>query len=154
MGYPRFLAMIATSTMLMYGLTYLNTWDISHVRYSQTRLWMALLMGAMMTVVMLGFMRAMYRDRRMNRFIVASAAAVFLASLALVRSQVTVGDIDYMRAMIPHHSIAILTSRRAALDDPRVADLARRIVAAQQAEIAEMERLIADLAARPEPSVP
>lgn len=145
MSYPRFLAMIATSTLLMYGLTYLNSWEAGHVRFSQTRLWMALLMGAAMAVVMLSFMWGMYRNRTANLAILAGAAITFVAALALVRSQATVGDLAWMKAMIPHHSIAILTSERATIDDPRAADLARRIIDTQRAEIAEMERLIADL---------
>ncbi len=145
MSYLRFFAMIATSTLLMYGLTYLNSWQANHIWFSQTRAWMALLMGAMMAVVMLSFMLGMYRNRAANLAIYLGAAVVFAASLWLVRSQATVDDVAWMKAMIPHHSIAILTSERAAIDDPRVADLARRIIEAQQSEIAEMENLIADL---------
>ncbi len=151
MSYLRFFAMIATSTALMYAMTYLNTWEAGHVRFSQTRLWMALLMGAMMAGVMLSFMLPMYASRAANVAIYAGAAVVFALSLWLVRSQATVGDTAWMTAMIPHHSIAILTSERARLSDPRVRDLARRIISAQREEIAEMERLIADLGGRGRP---
>lgn len=145
MSYARFVAMIATSTLLMYGLTYLNSWEAAHVWFSQTRAWMALLMGAMMAVVMLSFMLGMYRNGSANAAIYVAAAVVFAASLWLVRSQQTVDDVAWMKAMIPHHSIAILTSERAQIEDPRVRDLADRIIEAQRAEIAEMEALIADL---------
>ena len=146
--YGRFAAMIATSTVVMYGLTYLNTWTWDHVRFSETRLFMALIMGSMMTVVMLGFMGKMYTDKRINAAIVAGAAVVFGLSLWLVRSQTTVGDVAYMKAMIPHHSIAILTSDRARVSDPRVRELADGIIETQKREIAEMDALIADLEAR------
>ncbi len=145
MSYTRFFAMIGTSTALMYALTYLNSWEASHVWFSQTRLWMALLMGAMMAVVMLTFMQGMYRNRAANIAIYAGAAVVFSTSLWLVRSQETVGDVAWMKAMIPHHSIAILTSERAQITDPRVRDLADRIIEAQLSEIGEMERHIAEL---------
>jgi uncharacterized protein (DUF305 family) len=145
MSYLRFFAMVGTATLLMYAMTYLNSWEAGHVRFSQTRLWMALLMGAMMAAVMLAFMGNMYRDRTANLVVFAGAAVVFAASLWLVRSQQTVGDVAWMKAMIPHHSIAILTSERAQIEDPRVRDLARRIIEAQRAEIAEMEALIGDL---------
>jgi uncharacterized protein (DUF305 family) len=145
MGYLRFGAMIATSTVVMFGLMYLNTLALDHVFFSQTRAWMALLMGAAMAVVMMGFMFGMYRNRAANVAILGGAAAVFALSLWLVRSQATVEDAAYMKAMIPHHSIAILTSRRADIADPRVRDLADRIIEAQLREIAEMKRLIADL---------
>jgi uncharacterized protein (DUF305 family) len=148
MSYWRFAGMIATSTVVMYGLMYLNTYALEHVLFSQTRLWMALVMGATMAVVMLAFMLGMYKNRRLNLAIFAAAAAVFGLSLWLVRSQATVDDAAYMRAMVPHHSIAILASRRAHISDPRVRKLADEIIAAQEREIAEMKRLIADLEAR------
>jgi len=152
MSYLRFAAMIATSTVIMYGLMYLNTYQVDHVFYSQTRLWMALLMGAVMAVIMLGFMWSMYKKRAMNLAIIAGAIAVFSGSLFLVRSQALVGDVDYMRAMIPHHSIAVLTSTNANIRDARVRALADEIIAAQVREIDEMKSLIADLAANPPPA--
>lgn len=145
MSYWRFAAMIATSTLVMFGLMYLNTYAAEHVLWSQTRAWMALLMGAAMAVVMLAFMQSMYRRRAVNLAIYAGAALVFAVSLWLVRSQVTVDDVAYMRAMIPHHSIAIMTSRRAQIRDPRVRRLADGIIDTQEREIAEMNALIADL---------
>ncbi len=144
-SYLRFGAMIATSTLVMFGLMYLNTYALDHVFWSQTRGWMALLMGATMAIVMLTFMLGMYRNRAVNIAIYGVAIAVFAGSLWLVRSQSTVEDVAWMKAMIPHHSIAILTSERAGISDPRVADLAGRIIEAQRAEIAEMKTLIADL---------
>ena len=149
-GYGRFLAMIATSTVVMFGLMYLNTYALSHVHFSQTRMWMALYMGGAMAAIMLAFMLGMYANRRANLAILGGAALAFVAGLALVRSQATVGDEAWMRAMIPHHSIAILTSSRAHLSDPRVRALADAIVATQESEIAEMERYLADIAANGE----
>ena len=147
MGYTRFLAMIATGTVVMYGLMYLNTYEWDHVRFSQTRVWMALLMGATMAVIMLGFMWRRYGRLQLNLAILGLAIAGFAGSLWLVRSQETVGDVSYMKAMIPHHSIAIMTSRRAEISDPRVRDLANRIIEAQVKEIDEMNTLIADIEA-------
>lgn len=144
-SYLRFAAMIATSTLVMFGLMYLNTYAASHVWFSQTRMWMALYMGAAMAAVMLAFMLGMYRNTRLNTAIFAAAALVFSGSLYLVRSQDTIGDEAWMKAMIPHHSIAILTSERAEISDPRVRKLADEIIEAQRREIAEMEALIADL---------
>lgn len=145
MSYRRFAAMIATSTVVMWGLMYSTTYALDHLRWSQTRFWMALYMGAAMAVVMLLFMRKMYDDRRKNALIFGTAALVLLGGLFLARGQRTVGDVSWMKAMIPHHSIAILTSERARLSDPRVRELAREIIEAQRREIAEMEALIAEL---------
>ncbi len=150
--YARFAVMIAASTVLMYLLMYLNTYELNHVRFSQTRMWMALLMGAAMAIVMMLFMSKMYENRRLNLAILAGAALVFAGSLWLVRSQETVSDVSYMRAMIPHHSIAIMTSERAHIRDPRVRKLADGIIEAQVREIGEMDSLIADLEAHPTPS--
>lgn len=152
-SYVRFVAMIATSTIVMFGLMYLNTYSIDHVHFSQTRAWMALYMGAVMAVVMLAFMLGMYTNRSANIAILGGAVVLFAIGLFLVRSQATVGDVSYMRAMIPHHSIAILTSERAQITDPRVRALADGIIEAQRREIAEMEALITDLQGGP-PATP
>ncbi|WP_443970409.1 DUF305 domain-containing protein [Sphingobium sp. CR28] len=151
MRYSRFAAMIATSTIVMFGLMYLNTYAMSHVGYSQTRTWMAVLMGAVMALIMMGFMWSMYPNRRANSGIAAGAIAVFAGALWLVRSQERVGDVSYMKAMIPHHSLAIMTSERAHIKDPKVRLIADRIIDAQVREIAEMKREIARLEAHPTP---
>jgi hypothetical protein len=151
MSYIRFAAMIAFSTAVMFGLMYLNTYALGHVMFSQTRMWMALLMGAAMALIMIAFMWGMYRSRRINVGIVAAGLVVFAGALWAVRSQNTVDDVAYMRAMIPHHSIAIMTSERAHIRDPQVRLLADRIIDAQVREIAEMKRHIARLEASPVP---
>ena len=143
--YLRFAAMIGTSTVIMYGLMYLNTYATDHLYWSETRAFMALIMGSTMAVVMLLFMLHMYRNKAVNVAILAMAGIVFASSLYMVRSQASVDQLDWMKAMIPHHSIAILTSERAGLDDPRVRALADEIVATQRQEIAEMKSLIAEL---------
>ena len=152
MGYVRFGAMIATSTVTMFALMYLNTYALEHVWFSQTRTWMALVMGATMSVVMLLFMLKMYENRRANVGIIIGSIAVFAGALWLARSQETVSDVSYMKAMIPHHSIAIMTSERAHIRDPRVRKLADEIIEAQIREIDEMRQLIADLERQPPPS--
>lgn len=147
-AYLRFGAMIATSTVVMFGLMYLNTYQAEHVFFSETRSYMALLMGASMAMIMLAFMLKMHPDRRVNIGIFAGSGAVFALALWLVRSQATVDDVSYMKAMIPHHSIAILTSERAHITDPRVRKLADTIIETQRKEIAEMKALIEELQAR------
>jgi peptidoglycan/LPS O-acetylase OafA/YrhL len=143
--YRTFLLMIAVAAIVMYALTYLNSWQASHVWFSQTRLFMTLTMAGAMALVMLGFMRHMYKDTKANLAIVLGSVALMGLGLWLVRSQATVGDVAWMKAMIPHHSIAILTSERAGIRDPRVRELADEIIEAQRREIAEMEALIRDL---------
>lgn len=145
-SYIRFLAMIGTSIVVMFFLMYLHSFHIlDHAWFSETRLFMALIMGAAMMVIMLSYMLNMYKSRTMNTAIYIGAIVLFGVSLWLVRSQVTVSDVDYMEGMIPHHSIAILTSERAQIQDLRVRELADEIIAAQRREIAEMEWLISDI---------
>ncbi len=147
-SYARFVAMILTSTAIMFALMYSLVYRWEHVRFADTRFFMALYLGAMMTAVMLAFMLGMYRNARANALIFAGAAVVFAVCLYLARSQRTVGDVAYMKAMIPHHSIAILTSSRAQIRDPRVRKLADGIIASQTREIAEMDSLIRELERR------
>lgn len=148
MSYARFFSMIVTSMVVMFGLTYLSTYEWDHVYFSETRLYATFFMGAAMAVIMLGFMLGMYRNRAMNMAIFAVSAVVFAVSLWLLRSQALVDEVSWMKAMIPHHSIAILTSERATITDPRVRALADGIIETQKREIAEMKALIADLEAK------
>jgi uncharacterized protein (DUF305 family) len=143
--YGRFAAMIATSTVVMFGLMYLNTYQLDHVFFSETRMYMAFVMGAAMAAVMLAFMLKMHPNRAVNIGIFAGSAIVFAVALWLVRSQATVDQVSYMKAMIPHHSIAILTSTRAEISDPRVRKLADEIIESQRREIGEMKALISEL---------
>jgi len=146
--YKRFFAMVGTSMTAIFFLMYLNSYQIlDHAWFSETRLFMTFIMGAAMMVVMLAFMSKMYQNRRANIAIFLGAGLLLLAAVGLVRSQVTVGGVDYMEGMIPQHSIAILTSERARIEDPRVRKLADEIIAAQRREIKEMEWLIADIRA-------
>jgi hypothetical protein len=144
--YLRFGAMIATSTMVMFMLTYTNVYAFGHVRWSEERVYMALLMGGAMGVVMLSFMWGMHKNRAINVGIIAGSLALMGVALFLSRSQRFVDDREYMKGMIPHHSIAILTSEHADIDDVRVCKLADDIIRAQRVEIAEMDWLIDDIA--------
>jgi hypothetical protein len=144
-AYLKFGGMVVTSTIVMFLFKYWSTYQTDHLFFSETRAYMAVLMGATMAIIMLLFMRNMLTNRKMNIGIIVGSVGVFLLSLFLLRSQTLVNDVDYMEAMIPHHSIAILTSERAKIKDPRVRDLADGIIKAQKKEIAEMKKLIDDL---------
>ncbi|QYJ01741.1 DUF305 domain-containing protein [Thalassovita mediterranea] len=145
-SYFRFGAMILTSMLVMFALMYFNTYAFEHVRWSETRFYMTFIMGGAMAIVMLGYMLGMYKNTKANIAIFAGSALMLLGALYLVRSQTTVGDRSYMKAMIPHHSIAILTSERSNIEDVRVRELADGIIRAQRKEIKEMNWLIADIA--------
>lgn len=143
--YIKFTLMILTSTIVMYIMMYFNTYEWDHIYFSETRAYMALYMGAAMAVIMLAFMGNMYKKTKLNLAVYGISIVLFAVGIWGVRSQATVDQVDWMKAMIPHHSIAILTSSRADIEDPRVRKLADDIITAQEREIGEMQQLIKEL---------
>ncbi len=145
MGWGRFAGMIATSTFIMFFLMYQLVFSIDHATFSTNRLIASLLMGCVMAVVMLAFMWPMYKGVKLKVAVVVVAALLAVALLFTNRGQVVVEDTAYMKSMIPHHSIAINSSRKASISDPRVRELADEIIAAQVREIELMKRLLEDI---------
>ena len=142
-NYITFFMMLACSFVAMYITMYLNTYEFDHVWFSLTRFYMVCLGISTMAVIMWFFMRHMYTDKKKNITILLGSLALFIGALFLVRDQKsTVDDVLWMKAMIPHHSIAILTSERADIKDPEVRKLANEIIKAQRKEIAEMKKMI------------
>ncbi|WP_299821301.1 DUF305 domain-containing protein [uncultured Pontibacter sp.] len=137
--YTKFVLMLLCSFIAMYITMYLNTYEIDHVYFSLTRFYMACLGIAAMAVIMLLFMQHMYKNKKKNIAILLGSLILFVSALTLARTQIPVGDVLYMKAMIPHHSIAILTSKRANIKDPEVRKLADDIIKAQEKEIAKMK---------------
>jgi FlaA1/EpsC-like NDP-sugar epimerase len=142
-NYPKFLLMLGLSFVAMYVTMYLNTYQIDHVYFSMTRFYMVCLGISAMGVIMLLMMKAMYTNKKKNMGILIGCVLLFSVALTLVRIQAPfVGDVLYMKGMIPHHSIAILTSERADLKDPEVKKLADGIITAQKKEIEQMKNMI------------
>lgn len=143
--YLRFGAMILTAMVVMYFVMFVASWEPGHVRFSQSRVFMAITMGGTMGLVMLAWMLNMYKNTKVNAGIVIASLLLFAGGAALDRSQVTVDDVAFMRGMIPHHSLAITRSERAGLEDVRVCELAVEISEAQRREIDEMDWLLRDI---------
>ncbi|WP_335964291.1 DUF305 domain-containing protein [Galbibacter sp. PAP.153] len=142
-NYTKFFLMLGFSFIAMYITMYLNSYAMDHVYFSLTRFYMACLGISTMAIIMLLFMFKMYKNNRKNISIVLGSVVLFLTALFLVRAQKPIiGDILWMKAMIPHHSIAILTSERADIKDPEVKQLAEDIIKAQKREIEEMKAMI------------
>lgn len=142
-NYSKFFLMLGLSFVAMYITMYFNTYQIDHVYFSLTRFYMSCLGISAMAVIMLSLMLNMYKNWRKNTSIYIGSLLLFLGALGLVRAQSPIiGDVLWMKAMIPHHSIAILTSERADINDPEVKKLAEDIIKAQRKEIAEMKRMI------------
>ncbi|PRX56110.1 DUF305 domain-containing protein [Flagellimonas meridianipacifica] len=145
-NYLKFFAMIGTSMVAMFFLMYTHSYQIiDHFWYSETRFFMTLIMGGSMVIIMLLYMLNMYKERNKNIMILSLGVLLIAGGIWLVRSQVTVTGVDYMEGMIPHHSIAILTSERSKIKDVRVRKLADEIIKAQRREIMEMQWLINDI---------
>ena len=141
--YGKFFWMIGLSFIAMYITMYMNTYEFDHVYFSLTRFYMTCLGISAMAVIMLSFMLNMYKNKKKNIGIYVGSALLFVSALGLVRAQgPVIGDVLYMKAMIPHHSIAILTSKRADIDDPETKKLAEEIIEAQEREIAQMKKII------------
>lgn len=145
MGWRRFAAMIAVSTIIMFFLMYQLVYSWDHALFSLTRLVSSLVMGCVMTAVMLAFMWKMYHPNAAKIAVLVGAIVAGITLLAVNRSQSLIGDVDFMKAMIPHHSIAINNARKADIRDPRVRYLADRITRDQVKEITEMKMLIDDI---------
>jgi hypothetical protein len=150
MGWGRFAAMIATSVAVMFVLMYQLVYTSDHAMFSLNRLLASLIMGCVMTAVMLGFMWKMYAGQTLKVGVLVVALVGAAGLLAVNRSQALVGDTAFMKAMIPHHSIAINNARKASISDPRVRRLADKIIESQVREIAEMKALIDDIDERGE----
>ena len=145
MGWGPFAAMIAASTIIMFFLMYQLIYSLDDAMFSVNRLIAALVMGCVMTLVMLSFMWSMYEGTRTKITILVLAALLGMILLYMNRSQALISDVSFMKAMIPHHSIAINNARKASISDPRVRKLADEIIESQVREIAEMKLLIQDI---------
>lgn len=143
--YLRFAAMILTGMIVMYWTMFAGVWEWGHIRFSESRVFMALTMGGAMGLVMLAWMLNMYKNTKANIAIIVASLVLLGGGVFLDRSQITVDDTAFMRAMIPHHSLAITRSERAQIQDVRVCELAVEISEAQRREILEMDWLVEDI---------
>lgn len=131
--------MMATSFVIMYAVMFLNVASSDHLMLSTMRAYMTLLMIAPMAVVMLLYMWGMYKNKKFNVFILVVSVIGFGVVFSMMRNQTGISDVQYMKAMIPHHSSAILTSENANLKDPETKKLAEDIIELQKEEIALMK---------------
>jgi uncharacterized protein (DUF305 family) len=142
MSYKKFMAMMLLSFLIMYIVMFLNMDKLGHYHTSTTRVYMALLMVAPMAVVMMTMMGNMYPHKKINTGIIIGATVLFSVILAALRTQTPIGDVQYMKAMIPHHSSAIMVSKHAGIKDPEVKKLSEQIIESQEEEIAQMEAIL------------
>jgi uncharacterized protein (DUF305 family) len=140
-NYLRLGGELAFDFAVMYLAMYTMIATLEHFRFNLNNVYMTLMMVSPMAIVMVWSMRSMFPSRRVNLSIVAAAVAVFIASFAAMRTQAAVGDGEFLRAMIPHHSGAILMCEKAKLNDPEIVALCRDIVQSQAKEIEQMKAI-------------
>jgi uncharacterized protein (DUF305 family) len=143
-AYRKLAIEVVIDGIIMFLVMYTMIDTIGHFYANLNTLYMTLMMVAPMVVVMIVSMRSMYVSRRANLIICGAAVLVFIASFAGMRTQAAVGDKEFLRSMIPHHSGAILMCREASFSDPEIIGLCDRIMRSQQAEIDQMQRLLGD----------
>ena len=143
--YARFFAMTFLSFLAMYAFTYSMVFRWDDVHPSLSRGYMAALMTAPMVSLEMALMGGMYPRKKLNVAIMVAGVVAMVGFWAAIRTEAGVGDVQFLKSMIPHHSGAILMCDRAALTDPEILELCRSIVESQQREIEQMNRILARL---------
>lgn len=141
-GYKTLGIMITINAVIMFLLNYSMIDQLQHFRFNINAVYMALMMVAPMVILMLLFMRSMFQNKRLNTFLFLAFGVLFILTFSLTRTQGLVGDGQFLRSMIPHHSGAILMCQEAAINDPEISALCEQIISSQQEEIAQMEAIL------------
>lgn len=144
-NYGKMAVMLIISFIIMYSVMFANVDKFDHIQLNMNRLYMTILMVAPMALVMLFLMSSMFKNKKLNNIIIALSIIALMAAFLMLRNQSFVGDVQFMRSMIPHHSSAILVSEAATINDPEVKELAIQIIETQKKEIAEMKKLLEKL---------
>ncbi len=139
---------LAISTVVMYFVMFSMIDGLGSFYHNINMFYMALTMVAPMAMLMLLMMGSMYGNKRLNLILYIGFAALFIAAFAAIRTQVAVGDVQFVRSMIPHHSGAILMCQQAELGDAELVRLCGEIVQAQRTEIEQMKAILNRLGER------
>ena len=140
--YGRLMVELAIDFVIMYLVMYTMIRSLDHFYLNINNVWMTLMMVTPMALVMMVAMRSMFPSRNRNLLVVAGALVVFGVSYYGMRTQWAVGDEQFLKSMIPHHSGAILMCQEASITDPDIQSLCREIIDSQRREIAQMEAIL------------
>ena len=140
--YRKLFAELALDFVIMFFVMYAMIASAEHLYFNIGNVYMTLMMVAPMMALMIFFMGKMYPSPRANRMLIGLAALIFAVGWFGMREQLGVGDAQFLRSMIPHHSGAILMCEKAKLSDPETVRLCQNIIAAQQREIAQMQTIL------------
>lgn len=127
---------------IMYALTYAAVNAFDDVFLNINRFYMAAIMVAPMVILMLFFMAHMFENKRLNLLLYSLSTLIFVLGFAFIRTQTFVGNTQFLRSMIPHHSSAIVMCERSDITDPEILELCGEIVEAQQREINQMNKIL------------
>jgi uncharacterized protein (DUF305 family) len=137
---------LVISLIIMYFVMFTMIWTFGDFFNNVNMFYMALMMATPMGMLMLLMMGRMYPNKKLNLVLYGLLALVFILAFWAMRAQAIVGDRQFVRAMIPHHSGAILMCSRASIRDPEIRDLCFKpngIVDSQTREIAQMRAFLA-----------
>lgn len=141
--YPRLAIELTLDFIVMYLVMYTMIAALAHFHFNLNNVYMTMMMVAPMTIIMLVSMRSMFPSPRLNMIIGGAALAVFVVGFIAMRTQAGIGNAEFLRSMIPHHSGAILMCEKASITDPEIVALCQEITKSQRAEIAQMEAILA-----------
>jgi len=144
-SYKKLAVTIAINSVVMFLLTYVMIDSLNHFLVNINKVYMTLMMVAPMVVLMLLIMGAMYKNKKLNYVLIVVFLALFAGVFWLARTQTLVGNEQFLRSMIPHHSSAILMCEESAITDPEILSMCDEIVSTQREEIAQMEDILARL---------
>jgi len=142
MNGKKLILMFTLSLVVMFFTMYAMIWVWGHFYLNINKVYMALLMVGAMGLVNLVTMYGMYKSRNTKYWVLAISLVVVLGSFILIRNQTGVGNRQFLKAMIPHHSSAILMCEKADLTDQAINELCDDIVATQEREIKIMQELL------------
>lgn len=140
--YRKLFVELALDFVIMFFVMYAMIASAEHLYFNIGNVYMTLMMVAPMTALMIFFMGKMYPSPTTNRLLIGLAALIFAVGWFGMREQLGVGDAQFLRSMIPHHSGAILMCKKAKLSEPETVRLCQNIIAAQEREIAQMQVIL------------
>jgi len=133
---------LIVSAIIMYFVMFTMIWSFADLFNNLNTFYMALMMVSPMAILMVLIMSMMYPDRKMNLIIYAGFAVIFVLALIGMRVQSGVGDRQFLRSMIPHHSGAVLMCSKAQIHDPEIKQLCGNIIRSQTQEIGQMKAIL------------
>lgn len=137
--YKRFVVMAVVMFAAMYFIMYAMIDRLDNLVPNVNNLFMTLLMTSAMLLIELWIMKDMYKNKKINLVIAMTSLAIGIFSW-FGREQISVGDKQFVKGMIPHHAAAILMSEKAKLTDPELLLLQKNILETQAKEIELMKR--------------